>query len=98
MVFLRRLGARRVSEGYRSRPSLTRRAPNERLLQSPLATRRTDMLVHFKHWPVTALCGLLVLACFSREASAQQRPRGNAPPIVLNPDDVPAFDEPPKGF
>ncbi len=28
----------------------------------------------------------------------RQRPRGFGRPIVLNPDDVPAFSEPPKGF
>jgi enterochelin esterase-like enzyme len=56
------------------------------------------MLIHLKHSLVALLCGLMVLVCLSREAAAQQRPRGNAPPIVLNPDDVPAFDEPPKSF
>lgn len=47
----------------------------------------------------TALIGgSLFFACFCCEGLAQPGPRGRGGPIELNPDDVPAFAEPPQGF
>jgi enterochelin esterase-like enzyme len=40
----------------------------------------------------------LVLVAVALESQAQERKRGFGGPIVLNPDDVPAFPEPPPGF
>lgn len=44
------------------------------------------------------LVGLLTLVLIAPEGLAQDRRRGPGEPIVLNPDDVPAFDDPPAGF
>jgi len=44
------------------------------------------------------LAGLLALVVVAPEGLAQERGRGRGGPIVLNPDDVPAFPEPPAGF
>ena len=43
------------------------------------------------------LSALLALAAVSSESAAQPGRRGGGP-IVLNPDDVPAFADPPRGF
>jgi GH35 family endo-1,4-beta-xylanase/enterochelin esterase-like enzyme len=54
----------------------------------------------WKRWNrtmLTLLCGLLALALAAADASAQ-RPRGFGGPVVLGPDDVPAFPDPPAGF
>lgn len=42
--------------------------------------------------------GWLVLATAATELLAQPGPRGFGGPIELKPDDVPAFEEPPRGF
>ena len=44
------------------------------------------------------LCGMLVVTLVFPMSLAQERRRGTTRPIVLNPDDVPAFPDPPKGF
>jgi enterochelin esterase-like enzyme len=54
------------------------------------------MHIHFPRRFLVVLCCLAFQACFAEQASAQ--PRGRGGPIVLNADDVPAFEEPPKGF
>ena len=43
-------------------------------------------------------CGLLALLLLALATPAQERRRGPGGPIVLNPDDVPAFPDPPAGF
>lgn len=50
---------------------------------------------HTPSFLVVAVC-LLFQGASAQHASAQPQRRGG--PIVLNPDDVPAFQEPPKGF
>ena len=50
-------------------------------------------------WSLPVLVGgLLIVMLVARESLAQERRRGGGAPIVLNPDDVPAFAEPPAGF
>ncbi len=44
------------------------------------------------------LAGLLALTAVSREGHAQEPNRGSGGPIALNPDDIPAFPDPPRGF
>lgn len=44
------------------------------------------------------LSGWLLLTTVTLEGAAQERKRGFGGPIVLNPDDVPAFADPPSGF
>ena len=44
------------------------------------------------------LSGFLVFVLATPMAVAQERRRGFGGPVVLNPDDVPAFPEPPSGF
>ena len=44
------------------------------------------------------LSGALAIILLTPASLAQERRRGTTRPIVLNPDDVPAFPEPPKGF
>jgi hypothetical protein len=54
----------------------------------------------WKRWnriTLALLCGLLALALAAPEATAQ-RPRGFGGPVVLGPDDVQAFPDPPAGF
>ncbi len=51
-----------------------------------------------KRQVAAVLGGLLVLAWFAPECSAQPRKRGLGGPVVLHPDDVPAFPDPPAGF
>src|SRR5690242_11358996 len=53
-----------------------------------------------KHSPPVLLIGLLVLIQATPASLAQERRRGGpgGGPIVLNPDDVPAFSDPPAGF
>jgi enterochelin esterase-like enzyme len=55
-------------------------------------------MARFKHALPAFLSGLLVLVVVAQEGFAQERGRGRGGPIVLNPDDVPAFDDPPAGF
>ena len=56
------------------------------------------MTAPFEHSLPALLLGLLAIALLAPEGSAQERRRGSGTPIVLNPDDVPAFDDPPAGF
>jgi enterochelin esterase-like enzyme len=56
------------------------------------------MTAPLEHSLAALLLGLLAIALLAPEASAQERRRGSGTPIVLNPDDVPAFDDPPAGF
>jgi enterochelin esterase-like enzyme len=44
------------------------------------------------------LGGMLIVTLGIPKSLGQDRRRGTTRPIVLNPDDVPAFAEPPKGF
>jgi enterochelin esterase-like enzyme len=44
------------------------------------------------------LAGLLALTAVAPQGLAQEGGRGRGGQIVLNPDDVPAFDDPPEGF
>jgi enterochelin esterase-like enzyme len=44
------------------------------------------------------LSGLLALIVITPPGFAQERGRGRGAPIVLNPDDIPAFDDPPAGI
>jgi enterochelin esterase-like enzyme len=56
---------------------------------------------HVKSALPALVAGLLVLALLTPASLAQERrrgPGGRGAPIVLNPDDVPAFPEPPAGF
>ena len=55
------------------------------------------MMTRWKHLLPLLLNGLLVLAAATAESFAQG-PRGFGGPIVLNPDDVPAFPDPPSSF
>ena len=55
------------------------------------------MMIRLKHSLPLLLTGLLVLALATPESLAQGK-RGFGGPIVLNPDDVPAFADPPAGF
>ena len=55
----------------------------------------------FKNSIPVLLCGWLALVLVTPQSFAQEgrpRPGGPRQPIVLNPDDVPAFPEPPAGF
>src|SRR5687767_5081325 len=56
------------------------------------------MTVRFNFSLPTLLSGLLAVILLTPASLAQERRRGTTRPIVLNPDDVPAFPEPPKGF
>ncbi|MBN2477203.1 MAG: hypothetical protein JXB62_21525 [Pirellulales bacterium] len=55
------------------------------------------MMTRLKHLLPVLLIGLLVLAATTPESLAQAR-RGFGGPIELNPDDVPAFPDPPAGI
>jgi enterochelin esterase-like enzyme len=44
------------------------------------------------------LCGMLAVAMVTLESRGQERKRPFGGPVVLNPDDVPAFADPPSGF
>jgi enterochelin esterase-like enzyme len=57
------------------------------------------MSTRFNPVPWAALTGCLTLVLLASQAAAQEPRRGGGNrPIVLNPDDVPAFDDPPAGF
>src|SRR5687768_4487152 len=56
------------------------------------------MTVRFNFSLPALLSGALALILLTPASLAQERRRGTTRPIVLNPDDVPAFPEPPKGF
>ena len=56
------------------------------------------MMARFGHTLPALLSGLLALALVTPESLSQERKRGPGGPIVLNPDDVPAFADPPAGF
>jgi enterochelin esterase-like enzyme len=57
------------------------------------------MSTRFNPVPWAALTGCLTLVLLASQAAAQEPRRGAGNrPIVLNPDDVPAFDDPPAGF
>ncbi len=56
-------------------------------------------MARLKYSMLAALCGLLAFAFMTQNAAAAQEPQ--RPPrgaIALNPDDVPAFDDPPAGI
>jgi enterochelin esterase-like enzyme len=55
------------------------------------------MIVRLKHSLPLLLIGLLLLTAATSESLAQ-RGRGFGGPIELNPDDLPAFPDPPAGF
>ncbi len=56
------------------------------------------MMERLKHSLPALLSGLLAVALVTPESSAQATRRGPGAPIALNPDDVPAFADPPAGF
>jgi enterochelin esterase-like enzyme len=56
------------------------------------------MIERFERPFAGVLIGLLTLVLIAAQGLAQEGRRGPGGPIVLNPDDVPAFDEPPAGF
>jgi enterochelin esterase-like enzyme len=56
------------------------------------------VITRFNHKLPALLTGVLALVVVAAQGVAQDRGRGRGGPIVLNPDDVPAFDEPPAGF
>ncbi|MCR4412636.1 MAG: alpha/beta hydrolase-fold protein [Thermoguttaceae bacterium] len=56
------------------------------------------MAARLKRLVPAVLGGLLVFALFTPEGPAQPRKRGFGGPVALNPDDVPAFPDPPTGF
>src|SRR4051812_1458179 len=47
---------------------------------------------------VRLLCGLLLIVSFGSASVAQEPRRPPRQPVALNPDDVPAFPEPPAGI
>src|SRR5687767_5152939 len=57
-------------------------------------------MMNLSKWSLKVLVGgLLIVMLVAPESLAQERRRGGGgAPIVLNPDDVPAFAEPPAGF
>jgi enterochelin esterase-like enzyme len=55
-------------------------------------------MARFKHALPAFLSGLMVMVVVSPQGLGQERGRGRGGPIVVNPDDVPAFDDPPAGF
>ena len=56
------------------------------------------MMKSFNRSLPVLLSGVLVLILVTPQNLAQERRRGAGRPIVLNPDDVPAFADPPAGF
>lgn len=56
------------------------------------------MMERFPRHPAAGICGLLAVVLAVPAGAAQEQRRGRGGQIVLNPDDVPAFDEPPAGF
>ncbi len=56
------------------------------------------MITRGYRWLLVWLGGWLVLVAVTEASNAQERKRQFGGPIVLNPDDVPAFEEPPAGF
>jgi enterochelin esterase-like enzyme len=56
------------------------------------------MIARLIHAMLASLCALLAVVFITQQAAAQERQRAPGGAIVLNADDVPAFDEPPAGI